>query len=103
MLLGPAGRHPEAGDDLVEDQQAIVRIGQGTDLFEIAGDRRRRTRRLEHDAGDLAGVRRQRVFQRFDVAVGKRDGGSRQGGRHPLGQNAGAQVLIEPVLRLQVR
>jgi hypothetical protein len=99
-LLHAAARHPEAGHDLVEDQQGAVAVAGRAQALQEAGDRADHVHvagdRLDDDAGDFLAELLEGLFDLFEVVVGERDGvlGQRRRharrSRHAQGQRTGA-------------
>ena len=77
VFRGPAGRHAEPGDHLVEDQQHVVAQRGLADALQESGLRGNQPRvahdRLHDHRGNLAGVALQAGFQRVEVVPGKQE------------------------------
>ncbi len=75
--LGAAGREPEPGHHLVEDEQSAVFPGEFAEAAQEGGARQDRPsvadHGLENDAGDLVGVGFERGFDRTEVVIGERE------------------------------
>ena len=71
MGLGTAHCQPEAGDDLVENQECAVPGAELLDPFQVPGRGWRDGGGLHDDAGELARTAVQQARQRLQVVVGK--------------------------------